>query len=64
LLKCKKNSLKKCEKQEVQKIPENKRYNISKNYDNLYGKNNPFYGKTHTKNTKKWEKIIEYVMFF
>lgn len=53
ILKCKKGSLKKFEKQEVQKIPQNKRYNISKNYDNLYGKNNPFYGKTHTKNTKK-----------
>jgi len=53
LIKCKKSSLKKFEKQEVQKISANKRYNISKNYDNLYGKNNPFYGKTHTKNTKK-----------
>lgn len=53
LLKCKKNSLKRFEKQEVEKIPQNKLYNISKNYDNLYGKNNPFYGKTHTKNTKK-----------
>lgn len=58
LLKCKKNSLKKFEKQEVQKISENKRYNISKNYDNLYGKNNPFYGKTHTKNTKKKLSLI------
>jgi hypothetical protein len=58
LIKCKKNSLKKFEKQEVQKISENKRYNISKNYDNLYGKNNPFYGKTHTKNTKNKLSII------
>jgi hypothetical protein len=53
LIKCKKSSLKRLEKQEVKKIPKNKRYNISKNYDNLYGKNNPFYGKTHTKNIKK-----------
>ena len=52
LVKCKKQNLKKYEKIEVNKITPNKRYNISKNYDNLYGKNNPFYGKTHNKKNK------------
>ena len=52
-IKCKKRSLKKLEKQEVEKISKNKRYNISKNYDNLYGINNPFYGKQHTKIVKQ-----------
>lgn len=53
LIRCNKQSLKKLEKQEVQKISKNNRYNISKNYDNLYGANNPFYGKKHTKRFKQ-----------
>ena len=40
------------EKEQVEKIPEYKRYNILKNYDTLTGKNNPFYGKRHSLQTK------------
>ena len=53
LIRCNKKSLKKLEKQEVQKIPKNYRYNISQNYNNLYGINNPFYGKKHKKGFKQ-----------
>lgn len=52
LILCDKQLLKNNEKQYVEKVPKNKRFNISKNYDNLYGINNPFYGKKHTKKTK------------
>jgi group I intron endonuclease len=58
LIECDRENLKKLEKQEIEKIPENNRYNISKNYDNLYGKNNPFYGKNHTDETKKKLSLI------
>jgi|694.fasta_scaffold04147_11 hypothetical protein len=57
LIKCNKELLKKLEKQEVEKIAEHS-YNISKNYDNLYGKNNPFYGKTHNQITKEKMSLI------
>jgi len=58
LIICKKRSLKKFEKQQAEKISKYKRYNISKNYDNLYGINNPFYGKKHTKTLKKKLSVI------
>jgi hypothetical protein len=41
------------EKQEVERILIRDRYNINKDYDTLKGKNNPFYGKNHTKKVKK-----------
>ena len=45
ILECSVSVLSFHEKEEVEKIPEHKRYNILKNYDTLIGKNNPFYGK-------------------
>ena len=48
ILECSVSVLSFHEKEEVEKIPEHKRYNILKNYDTLIGKNNPFYGKRHS----------------
>ena len=57
LIECDRDCLEKLEKQEVERIS-GYSYNISKNYDNLYGINNPFYGKRHTKNTKEKMSLI------
>lgn len=52
ILECSVSILSFHEKEQVEKIPEYKRYNISKNYDSLIGENNPFYGKQHSLHTK------------
>lgn len=58
VIKCNKNQLNKNEKIEVEKISHTHRYNILKDYYSLSGKNNPFYGKKHSKETKKKLSII------
>lgn len=58
ILECIKSQLKLNEKIQVEKIAVSKRYNISKDYNNLVGKNNPFYGKKHTSTTKQKLSII------
>ena len=58
ILLCSKDELDDKEKIEVEKIPKNKRYNIATNYCGLRGKNNPFYGKKHTKEVKEKLSIL------
>lgn len=53
ILTCGESELSFFERQEAERIPIRDRYNINKDYDTLKGKNNPFYGKNHTKKVKK-----------